>query len=57
MNHTAPTSLLELVLVGLAIGTVVLAFYLAIRHTMFPDETSPEHIKRRIIEDDCEDPP
>ncbi len=49
-------SILDLVLVASAIAVVLVAFYLALRHMLFPGETSPDHIKRRILQDD-EAPP
>ncbi|MGH8614843.1 MAG: hypothetical protein ACREYF_23150 [Gammaproteobacteria bacterium] len=56
MNHAigGDPSLLDLVLVGLAISVVVVAFYLAVHYTLWPGETSPDHIKRRILSEDEE---
>jgi len=51
----ATHSLVEWVLVGLAVCTVAYAFYKAVRHTLYPDETSIDHVKRRILDDE-EDP-
>ena len=51
-----PNSILDLVLVASAIAVVLVAFWLALRHTLYPGETSPDHIKRRILQDD-EAPP
>ncbi|MFH0344830.1 MAG: hypothetical protein ACHBNF_22510 [Chromatiales bacterium] len=58
MNHSngADPSLLELVLVGLAISVVVVAFYLAVRYTLWPGESSPDHIKHRMLTEDEEQP-
>ena len=50
-NH----SLVEWVLVGLAVCTVAYAFYKAVRHTLYPGETSTDHVKWRILDDE-EDP-
>lgn len=51
----ATHSLVEWVLVGLAVCTVAYAFYKAVRHTLYPGETSTDHVKRRILDDE-EDP-
>ncbi|MGH8575171.1 MAG: hypothetical protein ACREX8_21760 [Gammaproteobacteria bacterium] len=56
MIERGPNSLLDLVLVALAIAVVLVAFYLALRHMLYPGETSADHIKRRILHDD-ETPP
>ena len=51
----ATHSLVEWVLVGLAVCTVAYAFYKAVRHTLYPGETSTDHVKWRILDDE-EDP-
>ena len=48
-------SIVEWMLVGLAACAVAYAFYKAVRHTLYPGETSADHIKRRIL-DEGEDP-
>jgi phosphate/sulfate permease len=48
-------SVVEWLLVGLAAGTVAYAFYKAVRHTLYPGETSVDHVKWRILDDE-EDP-
>ena len=45
-------SIAEWVLVGLAGCTVAYAFYKAVRHTFCPGETSREHVKWRILDDE-----
>lgn len=52
-----PQSILDLILVGLSVLVVLFALYSAIRYTLWPGEESPDHIKRRILEDDIEDGP
>ena len=44
-------SIVEWMLVGLAACTVAYAFYKAVRHTLYPGETSTDHVKRRILDD------
>ncbi len=44
-------SIVEWVLVGLAACTVAYAFYKAVRHTLYPGETSTDHVKWRILDD------
>jgi len=44
-------SIVEWVLVGLAACTVAYAFYKAVRHTLYPGETSTDYIKWRILDD------
>jgi hypothetical protein len=48
-------SLVEWALVALAACTVAYAFYKAVRHTLYPGETSVDHVKWRILDDE-EDP-
>jgi hypothetical protein len=48
----ATHSLVEWILVGLAVCTVAYAFYKAVRHTLYPGETSTDHVKRRILDDE-----
>jgi hypothetical protein len=48
-------SVVEWALVGLAACTVAYAFYKAVRHTLYPGETSTDHVKWRILDDE-EDP-
>jgi hypothetical protein len=45
-------SAVEWILVGIAAGTVVYAFYQAVLHTLYPGETSIDHVKRRILDDE-----
>jgi hypothetical protein len=45
-------SVVEWLLVGLAAGTVVYAVYKAVRHTLYPGETSTDHVKWRILDDE-----
>lgn len=40
----------EVIVLGLAIGIVALAFGLCIRYLLSPGEASPSHIKRRILQ-------
>lgn len=51
----ARPELFEYVLVGIAIVAAVWTIYLAVRYTVRPGESNPDHIKRRILEDE-EDP-
>jgi hypothetical protein len=44
-------SIVEWMLVGLAACTVAYAFYKAVRHTLYPGETSTDHVKWRILDD------
>jgi len=44
-------SIVEWVLVALAGCTVAYAFYKAVRHTLYPEETSTDHVKWRILDD------
>jgi hypothetical protein len=48
-------SLVEALLVGLAVAVVLWAFYQAIRHTTRPGEEDPDHVKRRILTEDDEE--
>jgi hypothetical protein len=50
----ATHSAFEWLLVGLAFGAVVYAFYKAVRHTLNPGETSHDHVKWRILDDEEE---
>jgi hypothetical protein len=43
---------LSIAVVGIAFVVVIVAYYLAIKNTLWPDEDDPNHIKRRILEDD-----
>ena len=45
-------NILGIAVVGIAAVIVVVAYYLAIKNTIRPDEDNPDHIKRRILEDD-----
>lgn len=45
----------EWVVVGLAACTVIYAFYQAVLHTLNPGETSTDHVKWRILDEE-EDP-
>ena len=51
-----PTSIFDLVLVIMAAVLVLLAFCLAIRYTFWPGEKSPDHIKRRVLNESDKDP-
>jgi len=44
-------SIVEWVLVALAAVTVAYAFYKAVRHGLYPGETSKDHVKWRILDD------
>ena len=44
-------SVIDWLLVGLAGGTVLYAIYKAVRHTLYPGETSPDHVKWRILDE------
>ena len=48
----ARPDLFEYVLVGIAIVAAAWTIYLAVRYTLRPGENSPDHIKRRILEDE-----
>jgi len=48
----ATHSVFEWVLVGIAACTVVYAFYQAVLHTLHPGETSTNHVKWRILDDE-----
>ena len=43
---------LSIAVVGIAFAVVIVAYYLAIKNTLWPGEDDPDHIKRRILEDD-----
>lgn len=45
-------SLVDWLLVGLAAYAVAYAFYKAVRHTLRPGETSRDHVKWRILDDE-----
>jgi hypothetical protein len=49
----ATHSILEWLLVWLAACTVGYAFYKAVRHTLYPGETSVDHVKWRILDDEA----
>lgn len=51
MIHATTHSAAEWLLVAVAVGTVGYAFYKAVRHTLFPGETSPDHVKWRILDE------
>ena len=52
MTHgSAPGTIVDLILVTIALAVVIISFYLAIRYTLRPGEKSSDHIKRRILED------
>jgi len=56
-GHGAPEAsgrpeLYEYALVGIAIVAAAWTIYLAVRYTLRPGENSPDHIKRRILEDE-----
>lgn len=52
MHHAAaPPGLLSYLIVAVAVAVVAWVFYLAIRMTVSPGETEPDHIKRTILED------
>jgi len=56
MNHVSgPGSVAEVLLVVVALAIVLVSFYLAVRYTFWPGELSPNHIKRRVLEDRGED--
>ena len=58
MNHSATAhSFIDLMLVAGAALVVILAFYLAVKYTFWPGERSPNHIKRRILDDFGRNPP
>jgi len=48
----ARPDLFEYVLVGIAIVAAAWTIYLAVRYTLRPGESNPDHIKRRILEDE-----
>jgi hypothetical protein len=52
---TGYTSIFELAIVLLAFLVVVYAFYKAITLSLWPGETSKNHIKRTVLEDDFGD--
>ena len=47
----ATHSAAEWLLVAVAVCTVGYAFYKAVRHTLCPGEASPDHVKRRILDE------
>lgn len=52
MNHGgSPNTVLDIVLSIAALFIVIWAFYLAVRYTLRPGETSQNHIKRRVLDD------
>lgn len=56
MTHSGgPVSVVDWVLAGTALITVLVAFYYAIRFTFWPGEKSPDHIKRQVLIDDERD--
>jgi hypothetical protein len=55
-GHTAGAlSLLDWGLVGLAAVVVVWAFSAAVRYTLWPGETDPDHVKRRVLVDEVDE--
>lgn len=53
MNAAAgPSGPLEIVVVALAAIAVAGAIVQAVRLTLRPGEESPDHVKRRVLEDD-----
>ncbi len=48
----ARPTLFEYVLVGIAIVAAAWTIYLAVRYTVRPGESNPDHIKRRILDDE-----
>jgi hypothetical protein len=50
-SEGATHPVIEWVFVGLAACTVAYAFYKAVHHTLYPGETSTDHVKRRILDD------
>ena len=40
------------IVIAIAFAIVVLAYYLAIKNTLRPGEDAPDHIQRRILDDE-----
>lgn len=56
MTHASGSvSAVDWAVAGIALITVLAAFYYAIRFTLWPGEKSPDHIKRQILDDDERD--
>jgi len=53
MHHGAP-AIWEIVAVVVVTLVVTWVLYLAVRYTLAPGESSPDHIKRRILEENAE---
>ena len=52
-SHVASRpALYEYLLVGVAAVAAAWTIYLAVRYTLRPGEDNPDHIKRRILEDE-----
>lgn len=51
---TAADGPMDWVLLGLAVVAVIVVIALCIRYFLRPGETSEEHIKRRVLEDEVE---
>jgi hypothetical protein len=47
---------IDWLLVGIAASAVLYAFYKVVRHTLYPGETSRDHVKWRILNDDEDRP-
>ncbi len=57
MNHgPSPDSVFDLLLATAALVIVLWSFYLAVRYTFWPGETSSDHIKSRVLDDMDEGP-
>ena len=49
-HASAPHGLLESAVAAIAVAIVILVFVLCARYFLQPGETSPGHIKRRILQ-------
>jgi hypothetical protein len=54
--HASHASVFEWVLVFAAAFVLVWSLALAVRYTVRPRETEPDHIKRRILLDEIDEP-
>ncbi len=50
-HHLPPSGWVDYVITGIGVVIVAYVIYVAIDHTLRPRETAPDHIKRRILEE------
>lgn len=54
-RHSGPASAVDYAVIVVAVVIVAVVVVLFIKYLFWPGETSPEHIKRRILRDDWEE--